>query len=271
MTALGAGGYSHRVHLRLFIVLLTCAVAGAQPLKNPFPGDAGAAEGGHLVFRIYCSPCHGIRAQGGRGPDLTRGVYPHGDRDEDLFRTISSGLPGTEMAGLGGELGDENVWRIVTYLRTIARHDTTDVPGDRAAGAKLFWGKGACGQCHLVNGKGGHLGPELTKIGRERSLEYLKQSVIEPNKDVTPGYATITVVRRDGTKLVGVERGYDNFSVQILDSGENYHSFLRNDVASVKREFRSLMPDNYGRLFTPVEMDDLLAYLTSLRGAEGKQ
>jgi cytochrome c oxidase cbb3-type subunit III len=264
-------GYSRRVHRKWILLLLTCAAAVAQPLKNPFSGDPEAAESGYLVFRIYCSPCHGIRAQGGRAPDLTRGTYPHGDRDEDLYRTITKGVSGTEMSGFGGELIDEDVWRIVTYLRKIARHDETAVPGDRAAGEKLYLGKGACSQCHLVNGKGGHLGPELSRIGRERSLEFLRASVIEPNKDVTPGYATITVIKNDGAKLVGVERGYDNFSVQIMDAAANYYSFSRSDVASVKREFRSLMPDNYGRLFTPGELDDLLAYLVSLRGAEEKQ
>lgn len=224
------------------------------------------------MFRIYCSPCHGIRAQGGLGPDLTRGVYPHGERDEDLFRTITKGLPGTEMTGFGSDdLSEDTVWRVVTYLRSIARHDDVAIPGDRAAGEKLYSGKGGCGHCHLVNGKGGRLGPELTRIGRERSVEYIKESVIEPNKQVAPGYATVTIVKRDGTKLVGVERGYDNFTVQIMDSGEHYYSFSRSDVASVKREFRSLMPDHYGRLFTPGELDDLVAYLVSLRGAEERQ
>ncbi|HKW99133.1 MAG TPA: c-type cytochrome [Bryobacteraceae bacterium] len=259
------------MHLRIALVLLACSVLGAQELKNPYSGDSAAAQSGYLVFRIYCSPCHGIHAQGGRGPDLTRGVYAHGDRDEDLYRTIGNGVPGTEMAGLGGELGDDNVWRVVTYLRSIVHRENAAVPGNPAAGEKLFWTKGACGQCHVVNAKGGHLGPELSLIGRERSLEYLKESVVEPDKDVSPGFATITIVKRDGTKLVGVERGYDNFSVQIMDAGENYFSFLRSDVTSVKREFRSLMPANYGKLFKAAELDDLLAYLTTLRGAEAKQ
>ena len=50
------------------------------------------------MFRIYCSPCHGIGAQGGRGPDLTLGTYSAGNSDADLFKVISDGAPGTEMA-----------------------------------------------------------------------------------------------------------------------------------------------------------------------------
>jgi hypothetical protein len=97
----------------------------------------------------------------------------------------------------------------------------------------------------------------------------LRDAVLAPSKDMLPGLATITVIRRDGTKIVGVERGFDNFSAQLMDVSGNYYSFLKSDVRSATRETRSLMPDQYGRLFTPEEVDDLLAYLVSLRGAEG--
>jgi hypothetical protein len=53
-----------------------------------------------------------------------------------------------------------------------------------------------------------------------------------------------------------------------MDVAGNYYSFLKSDVRSITRGTRSLMPDQYGRLFTPAEIDDLLAYLVSLRGAE---
>ena len=85
-----------------------------------------------------------------------------------------------------------------------------------------------------------------------------------PNDDLTPGYNTITVVTRDGKKIVGVQRGFDNFSAQLMDAQENYYSFLKSEASSVKREFRSLMPDGYGKMFTKAELDDLVAYLTSL-------
>ena len=201
---------------------------------------------------------------------MTRGVYAAGGKDSDLFRVIANGVPGTDMTGFAGELREEDIWRIVAFLRSIARHDLPGIPGDRTAGEKLFWGKGGCGACHIVNGKGGLLGPPLGSIGRERSLTYLRESVLTPNSDVMPQYATITAVKRDGTKIIGVGN-LDNFSVQITDTPGKYYSFLRSDLSSVARELRSLMPDNYSRLFTPGEIDDLLAYLASLRGAEASQ
>jgi putative heme-binding domain-containing protein len=250
------------------ILLLASIAACAQTTVNPLAGDPEAAAGGGAAFRPYCTPCHGVHGEGGRGPDLTRGVYPAGDKDPDLYRTISNGIPGTEMPGFAGDFREEDIWRIVAFLRSIARHDAAGIPGDPAKGEKLFRGKGGCGACHVVNGQGGRMGPELSRIGPQRSLQYLRESVLEPSKDVSPGYGTVTVIRRDGSRLVGVERGFDNFSAQFMDVAGNYYSFLKSDVTSASRENRSLMPDNYGRLFKSEEIDDLLAYLVSLRGAE---
>ena len=250
--------------LVLFLILFVGLALGQTAPQNPFKNDAQAVEAGRGAFRIYCSPCHGIRAEGGRGPDLTRGVYSAGETDADLFNVISNGVPGTEMPSFSVGLGDENTWRVVSYIRSTARRDVEKAPGDPASGEKLFWGKGGCGGCHRVGTRGGRMGPDLTRIGRTRSLKYLRDSVISPNDDLTPGYNTITVVTRAGKKIVGVQRGFDNFSAQLMDAQENYYSFLKSEVSSVKREFRSIMPDGYGKMFAKGELDDLIAYLTSL-------
>jgi putative heme-binding domain-containing protein len=249
----------------LFLFVLFVCQALAQPeLQNPFKNDAQAVEAGRGAFRIYCSPCHGIRAEGGRGPDLTRGVYSAGETDTALYGVISNGVPGTEMPSFSLGLGDENIWRVVSYLRSVTKRDVEKISGDPASGEKLFWGKGGCGGCHRVGTRGGRMGPELTRAGRTRSLQYLRDSVISPNADLTAGYNTITVVTRAGKKIVGVQRGFDNFSAQLMDAQENYYSFLKSEVSSVKREFSSLMPDGYGKMFSKAELDDLVAYLTRL-------
>ena len=247
----------------VLILLPGLALAQAEP-KNPFKNDAQAVEAGRGAFRIYCSPCHGIRAEGGRGPDLTRGIYSVGERDADLFAVISNGAPGTEMPAFALPLGDENIWRVVTYIRSVTRHDSEKATGNAASGETLFWGKGGCGGCHRVGARGGRMGPDLTRVGRSRSLQYLRESVISPNADLTPGYNTITVVTRDGKKIVGVQRGFDNFSAQLMDSRENYYSYMKSDVNSITREFRSLMPDGYGKMLSKAELEDMVAYLSRL-------
>jgi putative heme-binding domain-containing protein len=251
---------------RTTILLLLAVLCRAQ--ENPLASDPKAAETGRWMFRIFCAPCHGIGADGGRGPDLTRGSYTAGDRDADLFRVISTGVPGSEMAAYGGRMENDQIWRLVAYIRSVSRHETQTVAGDAAAGGNIFWGKGGCGRCHRVGAKGGSIGPELTRAGRQRSLAYLRASVLTPDADLTPGYATITVVTRDGRKITGVEKGFDNFSGQLMDLSGQYYSFLKEDVGSMQREFRSLMPGDYGRRLSENEITDLLAYLASLRGAQ---
>jgi putative heme-binding domain-containing protein len=227
----------------------------------------GPAETGRWTFRILCAPCHGINADGGRGPDLTLGTYAAGDRDADLFRVISRGVPGTEMSAYAGRITDEEISHLVAYIRSVGHADKASIQGDVAAGEKIFWSKGGCGQCHRVGTKGSSVGPDLTRVGRQRSIAYLSASILKPDADVTPGYATLTVVTRDGKKIVGVERNFDNFSAQFVDLSGKYYSFVIEDVISMKREQRSLMPSTYGKLLSESEVNDLLAYLNSLRGA----
>jgi len=248
------------------MVLFVAALCRAQN-TNPFASDPKAAETGRWNFRILCSPCHGIHAQGGRGPDLTLGTYSSGDTDADLFRVIARGVPGSEMAGYSGRVEDDGIWRLVSYIRSVAKHDAAPLTGDASAGERLFWGKGNCGACHRVSVRGASIGPDLTRVGRQRSSAYLRASILTPDSDITPGYNTITVVNRDGRKIQGVEKSYDNFSAQLMDLSGKYYSFLREDVTSMTREPKSLMP-SYGKQFSENEVNDLLAYLHGLRGGQ---
>jgi putative heme-binding domain-containing protein len=216
---------------------------------------------------MSCASCHGLHATGGRnGPDLTRGSFAAGDTDADLYGVISRGIEGSEMPSFQGRLEDDQLWRVATYVRSLVTHDAAPIPGDRTAGEKLFWEKGNCGQCHRVGTRGSSLGPDLTRAGRQRSLAYLRESVLSPDADITRGYTTITVVTREGKKLVGVEKNFDNFSAQFMDVSGRMYSFFKDDVTSMQREYRSVMPSNYSRLFSERELDDLLAYLVSLEG-----
>jgi len=256
-------------------LVIACALAAAWfaqaeqiPAKNPFAGDPQAVESGRVMFRMYCAGCHGLHATGGRsGPDLTRGGFAGGDGDAEIFRVLSNGVAGTEMPPFGARLEDDERWRLVSYVRSFVAREPAPVPGNRAAGEQLFWGKGGCGRCHRVGARGSGLGPDLTRAGRQRSVAYLRESVIAPDAEITPNYATVTVVTRDGRKITGVEKGFDNFSARLMDLGGRYYSFQRDEVTSVEREYKSLMPSDYRRLFTDRELEDLTAFLATLGGA----
>ena len=76
------------------------------------------------------------------------------------------------------------------------------------------------------------------------------------------------VETKDGKTITGVQRGYDTFSAQLVDAKGVYHSFYKEDVKSIKREARSMMPSTYSKVLTSSEVDDLVAYMMLLRGKQ---
>ena len=249
-------------------VLLSILLAGmSAQTSNPFANDPKAADAGQVVFHIRCAECHGKHGQGGRGgPDLTRGTFINGDQDSDVFRVISNGVSGAEMPAFGERLTSENIWQIVAFLRS-APKSNEKIDGDSNRGEALFWGKGACGNCHTVGRRGNLIGPDLTLVGRQRSLAHLRASLVAPDQDIVPGYESVTVVTRDGKTLRGIQKARDDFSVQFMDLQGRFYSFERGEVQSIKSDARSLMPD-YGKTFSTAELNDMLAYLLSLRGVQ---
>jgi len=219
---------------------------------------------GRGLFRILCAPCHGIGAKGGRGPDLTSGVYAAGSTDRDLFRVIANGVAGTEMPGYAARFGEDNIWRLIAYLRSVTVRQDPPPSGDKAAGEALFWGKGGCGACHRVGQRGSPAGPDLSRIGRKRSLAYLRQSLVDPNADLTAGFYKITARPPGAAAVTGVQRGYDNFSCQLMTMSGQFYSFPRDEKTTCDREFTSIMPSY--RNLAEGELNNLLVYLLSLRG-----
>ncbi len=261
----GRRQYPSAVVRSLPLILLVVSVCAAQQgRENPFHGSAEDIDAGRATFRIYCSPCHGIGAEGATGPDLTRGVYEGGDSDADLFDAISDGVAGTEMTGFGGRMNDNTIWRLVAYVRSVARKETAGVPGDASRGRAIYEGRG-CGGCHRIKGKGGRLGPDLSRVGRTLSLARLRESVVAPGEHITKGFDKVTVVTSAGETIQGRQINIDNFSAQLMDSQEQIHSYLREEARSIESKRDSLMP-SYADVLSASEIDDLLAYLVSLRG-----
>src|SRR5471032_534059 len=142
----------HKFRKSLWAGALILAAAGAvvaQPEDtpvNPFAHDPGAIGAGEKVFNSTCTACHGEGASGGRGPALNTGNFAHGSGDYDLFQTIRSGVPGTQMPSFA-RLPADDVWRAVTYIKSLSAGRTEAASGNAAAGEALFFGAGHCTSC----------------------------------------------------------------------------------------------------------------------------
>jgi cytochrome c oxidase cbb3-type subunit III len=253
--------------------------AQEKVVSNPLANDPSAAKAGELLFRSNCSPCHGLSARGGgRGPDLTAGRWVHGSSDSDIFRTITQGVPGTQMPANSFE--DSETWAIISYLRSLAPSTQAKSTGDMAKGENLFVEQYGCSTCHMVRGKGGLLGPDLSRVGASRSLAYLADSIREPDKELSDGmldpnnhygipmvYDTVTVTLKSGENVVGVASNEDTFSIQLLDTTQRLRLFQKTDLKAVRHEHKSLMPAYSEKMIDAADLEDLLAYLESLRGS----
>lgn len=88
---------------------------------NPYRGNASAIEEGLKLFAIKCSQCHGPAGAGGpEAPDLTDSEANYGDADDDIFRIIWYGTPNS-MPTWKENLGKDNIWKVVAYLRSIKK------------------------------------------------------------------------------------------------------------------------------------------------------
>jgi cytochrome c oxidase cbb3-type subunit III len=241
-----------------------------ENIKNPLAGDLRAITQGQVLFRQECVFCHGVGARGGvRGPDLTTGSWTHGGTDADLSRTIRTGVPGTAMPA--NRLTDDEIWEIVAYLRTVQQPPAPAI-GNAARGETLFFTGDRCSSCHIVRGRGGRVGPELTHVGSARPRGYLIESIREPNRQLAENHSfegvlfdTVTAQTQDGRTIVGVTLNEDTFTVQIMDTSERVHSLEKKSLKSLKHESRSLMPAYGPNAINDTDLQDLVAYLQSLR------
>jgi putative heme-binding domain-containing protein len=236
--------------MRTLVLLLWAALLGAQSK------DVAAGEN---TFRSHCAPCHGLHGEGGRGPNLASGRFYHGSSDADLLKNISEGIPGTEMPGLF--YMEDRIRQIIAYIRSL--HVSEQNTGDGTRGAALFQSKGCTG-CHRAGAQGGRLGPDLSQIGTMRSVEHLRQSVLDPGADVQPRYWVVSFQDADGHEIQGFLMNEDTYTVQFIDLREQLHSYEKAALQNYKVEKVSKMP-SYRDSLTNEQVNDLVQYLSSLR------
>ena len=275
-----------RIALAAAALLLTVNAADAQRRatpdtgpRNPFADNQAAIEEGRGLFNSTCTSCHGANGAAGEfGPGLAiPGRSYARTTDSQIFDAIQHGIPGTPMPAHQSKLTDDQIWKVAAYVKGL-RGTAIDAPspGDVAAGEAVFRGKGQCNSCHMVNGQGSIVGPDLTNLASLRKTNSIIDALTkEQHRVYGPGGAqphlltplsvwpVVRVTTADGKTVRGVLRNEDSFSLQVMGLDEQLHLYDRSRV-KVVYEPKGLMPTDYDKKLSKDEFNNLLAYLTRL-------
>jgi putative heme-binding domain-containing protein len=235
-----------------------------RPLGAAISSDLSA---GRRIFDAQCAWCHGTGGTGGTGPDLRRATLRHASNDDTLVQIVRNGIPGTEMPSFAIALTDTMAWQTAAYVRSLGRTRATPVPGNAQRGGQLYDASG-CISCHVVSGRGGILGPELTAIGALRGAPYLREAIVKPAAAHPPGYLVVRAVPASGAEVRGIRVTEDVFWIHIRDAGGTVHALQKSELKSVDRELEASLMPSYATRLKDAELDDLVAYLSTLRGAK---
>jgi putative heme-binding domain-containing protein len=247
-----------------------------QAAETTLPTDPMELARGERTFTAQCSRCHGVGGTGGEGPALNRPTLRSAPDDDALMAVISDGIPGTDMGG-SWSMSEQDVRQVAAYIRTLGRTEVAELPGDSARGAAMFMGDADCTACHIVSGVGTGIGPELTDIGARRGVQHLREALLEPGtrrpsaintmgSGGFDGYLLVRAVLPDGRRVEGMRINEDDFTLQLRDDLGRSYSLRKDELREVQRLFDSSAMPSYEGVFTESELDDLVAYLASLRG-----
>ncbi len=240
----------------------------------PLGPPTAASE--HL-FLVHCAPCHGPHGEGAVGPTLAVAHLPRASSEEALLKIITRGIEGTEMPR--SRLEADELRQVAAWVWQLGKIAPEKVPGDAGHGRELYFAKGGCVQCHSIGGHGGSIGPDLTDVGLRRGASYLRRALVDPSADVPRSFSSyrsdislpdnflfVRVVTKDGREITGVRINEDTFSIQLRDLSGRIHSFFKSDLAELHKDWGQSPMPAYGAVFTSAELDDLVAFLSSLHG-----
>jgi putative heme-binding domain-containing protein len=252
-----------------FAALGALALASQLAAQTRSLGAATSRDvaAGQQIFDAQCAWCHGAGGTGGTGPDLRRPTLRHATTDASLTTIVRNGIPGTEMPSFTAALTDTMAWQTAAYVRSLGRTRSVPVAGDAARGARLYESSG-CGGCHVVGGRGGVLGPELTSIGAQRGAPYLRDALVKPAAAHPPGYMVVRAVPASGAEVRGIRVNEDVFYVHIRDAGGTLHTIDKAQLARLDRELDGTLMPSYESRLSAAEIGDVVAWLATLRGAK---
>jgi PQQ-dependent dehydrogenase (methanol/ethanol family) len=224
-------------------------------------------QDGQRQYEARCAGCHGADGTGGgHGPAIAGNSHPQATSAEAIRNVILRGIPNAGMPAFQVDIREaEGIAAYVASLRSTVAQSEPGGPaaGDPVAGERFFLGKGQCGRCHMIHGRGGILGPDLSTIGRDRRPAQMEHALLDPGADPaaeTGSYRAVTVKLHGGRSITGIARNESAFDIQVLGTDGQLHLLSKEQIAAITPE-RTLMP---AVTASAGELRDLIAYLSRL-------
>ena len=245
-----------------WLVLLPLTVFGQT--RPAAPAATTDLASGRRIFDAQCAWCHGNAGDGGAGPNL-HGKLLHATSLSSIIDIINKGIPATDMPSF--RLTERETRQTATYALSLSRSTSRPGPGNAERGAAVYQSNG-CGSCHVIDRRGGILGPELTTIGGRRGAVYLREAIVKPAASHPPGYLVVRAVPASGAEVRGIRVNEDVFWIHIRDASGLVHALQKSELTRVDRELEATLMPSYETRLSSAQLDDLVTYLATLRGAK---
>jgi len=138
--------------------------------------------------------------------------------------------------------------------------------GDAANGAKIYaQASPGCANCHVVNGRGIELGPNLSEIGTKLGKDALIEAILEPSAGVSFGFEAWNFTLKNGDEAYGLIASETADEVAVKAVGGIITQLKKSEIESRQQSKLSIMPSGLQAAMTTQELVDLLEYLVSLK------
>jgi putative heme-binding domain-containing protein len=159
-----------------------------------------------------------------------------------------------KLLARGGGLPDPDRQKVVELLLPLTKRK-----GDAVAGKTVF--KTHCTKCHIHNGEGTKIGPDLTGMA-VHTKEHLLIDIIDPSRNVEGNYRQYMVETKAGQVISGLLASESKTAIEVIDVEAKKHSLQREDVVQVYATPKSLMPEGFEKQLSPDDLVNLLEFLT---------
>jgi len=131
--------------------------------------------------------------------------------------------------------------------------------GDPGEGATVY--EDNCSDCHVLNGEGGEIGPNLTGISA-KGLKFISESILQPAKLMTKGFETYVVIDKEGRQIIGLKTRDEAGEIDITKANGDKVTIAKTDIKEIKvDDTRSIMPDDLSEAMTVKDYQDILSFL----------